>query len=136
MSVSAIFAAEGEAGFRARETAALEALVQGIAAVGTEPRRLVLALGGGAVIAPRNRELLAASFTTVWLRLDPGTAAARSRGGSRPLLTDVDPEARILALLEARRAFYEAVANITIDRDGLDPVRTAELIHGKIALLP
>src|SRR4051812_17648318 len=62
-SVADIFAAEGEAGFRDREAAALAELCRG--------ERRVVATGGGAVLRPANRELLAASGFVAWLTAPP-----------------------------------------------------------------
>ncbi len=59
-SIEQIFAVEGESGFRQRETQALETACQ--------RRQVVVALGGGCLLAPANRQL-ADSMGTV-LRLD------------------------------------------------------------------
>src|SRR5207302_10302778 len=78
-TVAAIFAREGEAGFRDRESAALAGLMA--------RDRVVVATGGGAVLRSANRDLLKAGFV-VWLRApaavldrrmteDPTTAARR-----------------------------------------------------------
>ena len=50
VSIDVIFDIEGEPGFRRRETGMLRELV--------EKRGIVLATGGGAVLAPENRQLL------------------------------------------------------------------------------
>ena len=60
-SIPAIFAAEGEAAFRALERRTLEALC-------TETEiPCVIATGGGAVLTEQNRELLRRSGTVFWL---------------------------------------------------------------------
>ena len=48
--VPVIFEIEGEAGFRRRESAALEEC--------TQRRNIILATGGGAILAPENRQRL------------------------------------------------------------------------------
>ncbi len=58
-AIPLIFELEGEAGFRARESAMLAELVQ------LDP--LVLATGGGAVLAPANRALLAQHGRVIYL---------------------------------------------------------------------
>jgi shikimate kinase len=63
-AIPAIFEAEGEAGFRVREAAAVEEL--GPADTGAQLRRVV-ATGGGTVVDPRNRWRLARGRVVVWL---------------------------------------------------------------------
>src|SRR5438045_3746561 len=58
--IPVIFELEGEPGFRARETSVLEEL--------TTLGDVVLATGGGAVLSPRNREILRHRGTVVYLR--------------------------------------------------------------------
>src|SRR5215471_10539025 len=74
-----IFEKEGEAGFRVREREAIEAL--------TQLPRIVLATGGGAVLAPENRRHLAARGCVVYLETSVTQQADRVRHGrNRPLL--------------------------------------------------
>jgi shikimate kinase len=123
-TIAELFAREGEAGFRARESAALEAAVASGAAV--------IACGGGVVLAPRNRELLAARCRVVWLEVEPAEAArrlARERPGiARPLLDGGDPAGRLSVLLAERRTFYDQVARWRIRTDALAPEAVAEEI--------
>jgi shikimate kinase len=127
MGVPAIFAAEGEAGFRARESRALASAASG--------PPCVLATGGGAVISPANRELLALSFETVWLRVGPEAAALRAAAepGSRPLLAGADAVARIRELASARGAFYAEVASLSIETEGRCPEEIARDVAGALA---
>lgn len=106
--VPAIFAAEGEAGFRAREAAVLAALAS--------QRAAVVALGGGAVIAPANRQLLRATGVVLTLTARPDTLGARLRGDAeRPLAQD-----DWRALLAARASAY-ADADAQIETDDRSP---------------
>jgi 3-dehydroquinate synthase len=98
-SIPEIFAAEGEAGFRQRESAALADVLQW--------ERGVVALGGGALLEPRNRTrvesagrvlCLAASFEAICERLG-------STEDGRPLLSG-DTKLRLKQLLEQRAAHY------------------------------
>ena len=144
MKVPQIFEAEGEEGFRDRETAALRWILSG---QGVPPS--VISLGGGAVLRPDNRELLA-GHTVVHLRVAPATAAARvGDGGGRPLLAgpqaarsrDVGDDsdrvgsldavhARIERLAAERSALYEHVASLTVEADKLSPEAvTAEILR-------
>ena len=100
-SVSAIFASEGEAGFRERESAALsEALDQGPA---------VLACGGGAVVRLFNRNLLRERAWCVYLSSTAPTLISRIRAAAagqhrRPLVQRLGKRRR-LALTEPRLPF-------------------------------
>lgn len=108
----AIFAAEGEAGFRARERRAMEALVETDAAV--------VALGGGSVAVGGSlyrawkRVVLVAGVDTLLLRL--GDAAGR------PMLAG-DRRERVSALIAARspgwRAFGPWVHTDALDADAV-----------------
>lgn len=106
-----IFAAEGEAGFRAVEREVIAALVP--------PDPAVIATGGGAVLDPVNREALARLGVVVYLRADPRVLAARVTGSDRPPLVAGGPEAEARALLAAREPLYVGLARHTVDTDAL-----------------
>jgi len=108
VKVSVIFEIEGEAGFRARETKALEGLA-------SRPD-IVLATGGGAVLSAANRKLLAAHGTVIYLRATVADLWERTRHDkNRPLLRTPDPLARLKELFEERDALYREVADIIVD---------------------
>src|SRR5436190_14205402 len=71
-TVRAIFAEEGEAGFRDKEAAVLVDLCR--------LEEHVLATGGGVVLRPENRERLKSAGRVVWLTAAPETLAARLSG--------------------------------------------------------
>lgn len=119
-SCAAIFAEEGEPSFRARESRALRAMAGGGA--------LVLATGGGCVLAPENREALKAGFTVVWLVATPETAAGRSGGGARPLLAGADPLERMRELHAARSALYASCADLSFSADSAEIDEIVEAI--------
>jgi len=84
VKIPVIWEIEGEAGFRAREAQAIAELsvLDGI----------VLATGGGAVLAKENRALLSARGTVVYLRATPEHLYERVRQDrNRPLLAGDDP---------------------------------------------
>ncbi len=126
-SVAAIFAREGEAGFRAREREAVEKLA-GMPAV--------VALGGGAPAQPGVWELLERSGTVIWLRARVETLLARVGAASeRPLLEGLETEARrerISALLAERTPVY-ARAALTLDTDELEPEVLARRLSETLA---
>ena len=85
--------------------------------------RGVVALGGGARYSPAPAQLLE-GHTVVFL--DVGIADAAKRIGfdqSRPLLA-VNPRASWVAMMNVRRAVYEAVATLRVDTAGRTPRRS------------
>ena len=127
MKVAEIFAREGEAAFRRRERAALEAL---------PTHRCVVALGGGAVVAAENRRVLAAKGTLVWLDAAPETLVERiGDAADRPLLAGLDRAGRVarLAQLRAERQSAYAEAPIRIETDGRGVNEVVELVVAALA---
>jgi shikimate kinase len=103
-----IFEIEGEAGFRQRESQIIDEL--------TGRQGIVLATGGGAILAERNRELLRSRGTVVYLRASVKDLLHRTRHDkNRPLLQTADPRARLTELFQVRDPLYQAVAHLTID---------------------
>jgi shikimate kinase len=122
-SVSDVFVEDGEAAFRALERVAV---AQGLA-----DHDGVLALGGGAVLDPETRALLA-DHTVVFLRVGLTDAVQRvGLGTSRPLLLG-NVRGRIKALLDERAPVYEAVATHQVDTDGRSPEDVAREIQGVV----
>ncbi len=103
--IPAIFADEGEAGFRARERTAVAALGP------PDPSPTlsrVIATGGGTPIDARNRWALYRGRLAVWLDGPAEILATRLRRSrvSRPLLAGRDAESAIAALAAARERVY------------------------------
>ena len=120
-TVPEIFQTQGEAAFRAEETAALEAAA-------TSDGPLVIGVAGGAVLKPENRNLIRNAGLVVWLRADPLTLVMRvGNGHGRPLLGD-DPEAALKRLYRERRPLYEDLADVVVDVDQLTPDEVADKI--------
>jgi len=115
-SISDIFVDDGEAHFRALEAAAVaDALTS---------HDGVLAVGGGAVLDPATRELLAGR-PVVFLRVGLSDAVKRvGLGVGRPLLLG-NVRARIKALLDERTPIYESIARVVVDTDGRSPEEVA-----------
>ena len=108
VSISHIFEVEGEAGFRARESAVLKELVQ--------LKDIVLATGGGAVLSEENRKLLKQNGTVIYLRASVNDLWARTRHDkNRPLLRTEDPHAKLSELFAIRDPLYREVADFVID---------------------
>ncbi|MDY0310182.1 MAG: shikimate kinase [Castellaniella sp.] len=124
--IATIFDIEGEAGFRRRETASLDEY--------TRRSGLVLATGGGAVLAAENRHMLRTRGCVVYLRAGADELYRRvARDRSRPLLRTENPRQRIVDLLAQREPLYESVAEITLDT-GDQPV--AQVLRNLLPLLP
>ena len=122
--ISEIFVDDGEAAFRALERAAV---AEALAA-----HDGVLSLGGGAVLDPRTRELLA-GHDVIFLRVGLSEAVKRvGLGVGRPLLLG-NVRSRIKALLDERTPVYEAAATLVVDTDGRAPEEIADEIVTALA---
>ena len=108
VKIPVIFEIEGEAGFRARESAVVDEL--------TALCDVVLATGGGAVLSEKNRERMRTRGTVVYLRASVRDLLNRTRHDkNRPLLQGADPRARLIELYEKRDPLYREVAHLTVD---------------------
>ena len=108
VKITLIFEIEGEPGFRHRESVVLDEL--------TALNEVVLATGGGAVLAKENRDKLRSRGTVVYLRASVKDLLNRTRHDkNRPLLQTADPRAKLNELYETRDPLYREVAHVTID---------------------
>lgn len=107
MPVPQIFASQGEATFRELEARMVE---QAAGRTGC-----VVATGGGAIMNPRNLEILKRSGVVIALTADPEIILSRIGGGEdRPMLRGGEKRERIRLLLEERAPAY-ARADLTVD---------------------
>lgn len=132
-TIREIFASEGEAGFRERETAVIREL--------SGRDRCVVAAGGGAVLLPENREIMRRSSWVVWLVASPQvieqrTAADPTTAERRPQLTNRGGLDEIRELLGQREPLYRACADRTVETDDRSPEQIAELIVQAFVDLP
>jgi len=124
-SVSELFARHGEQYFRELESAALS----GIA--GEEG--LVVATGGGVVIANRNRQTMRESGLIV--NLTAPREVIRERLGdddTRPLLQGTDPDGKITRMLAERESFY-ADADMRVETAGRNVADIAREIADRVS---
>jgi shikimate kinase len=118
--ISDIFEREGEARFRAYERTELERL--------GERGPAVIAVGGGAVVDPKNRTLLRRGGVIVHLAISAEAAHARiARRAHRPLL-GVAPSVEAVRALLARRAAAYADNDLAIDVERRTPSSVAHSI--------
>lgn len=121
--VGDIFISDGEAAFRELERAAVARTIAS--------HRGILALGGGAVMDPGTRQLLAGQRVVY---LETGFRAAAHRTGldaPRPLLIG-NPRARMRELLEERLPVYEALAWVRVSTDDRAPQEIADEIAATV----
>lgn len=107
VSIPTIFEIEGEAGFRKREAQVVAELAR--------EQDLVLATGGGAVLDPANRRVLAESGLVIYLEAEPALLYERTRlDRNRPLLRVADPLAKLTELHVQRDPLYREIADVVV----------------------
>jgi shikimate kinase len=82
--------------------------------------RAVIALGGGAVLEPENREILTQMGLVLWLTADVPTIIERMNADPknrdmRPHLSEKDWESEIRTTLSERFPLYEQMADFIVD---------------------
>jgi len=123
--IADIFQQEGENRFRELEREVIRKTCQ--------QRQLVIAIGGGAIVDPRNYELLAKSGVIICLEAKPETIYQRlfqnatysSEPEVRPLLADNNPLQSIRQLKASRQPYYAKV-DWTVHTDRLSISQVAE----------
>lgn len=100
-SIPAIFAQEGEQGFRRRETDCLRELLK--------KSSCVIAAGGGAVVSQENRQMLHGA-KAVFLDRSPDEIMSTFETEGRPLMA----AHTLQELSDARRQFYLEAADFTV----------------------
>jgi len=111
MSVSDVFAHQGEVAFRELERRA-------VADACATPTPAVIACGGGAVLDGDNRRRLHRAGFVVWLQAPPATLMGRVKAGSERPLLQGRGTATLERLAVVRAAAYEAAADAVVDTDG------------------
>lgn len=115
VSIPLIFELEQEEGFRKREQAMIDEL--------TQLENIVLATGGGAVLAPENRNHLSARGYVIYLYAPISQLLRRtSNDKNRPLLQTDNPRQKLEQLMAVRDPLYREVADTVIKTDNL-PVK-------------
>ncbi|MET9899252.1 shikimate kinase [Streptomyces sp. NPDC006446] len=124
-TIADIFVDEGESAFRAIEKQAVREALAG--------HDGVLALGGGSILDPDTRALLA-GHQVVYLSMDVEEAVQRTGlNAARPLLA-VNPRRQWRELMEARRPLYTEVARAVVATDGRTPDEVARAVLDAVEL--
>ena len=111
VNIPLIFELEGEPGFRRREGIVIGEISQ--------MNNVVLATGGGAVLAEENRRTLKGKGVVIYLRANVQELWQRTRSDkNRPLLQTEDPRAQLEKLYKERDPLYMEVAHIVVDTGG------------------
>lgn len=125
VEVAVIFEIEGEAGFRERESNLL-------AEIASVPGQLI-ATGGGSVLSERNREVIRASGTVVWLKTTVGQQIRRlERDKRRPLLAAPDRRKRLTEMAEQRNPVYSSLADVVFESQNRPLVQMAGALERTI----
>lgn len=122
-SIPAIFTERGEPAFRREEQAVLRDIIS--------RKRLAVALGGGALTLPENRELIRSSGILIFLNVPPAILADRlPADGSRPLLGGGNRQKRqqILETLLRTRMDQYASADIILTPEDETPEEICDMI--------
>ncbi len=107
VDIATIFDIEGESGFRKRESALLASLL--------EQPEIVLATGGGAVLAEENRQKMSRNGILVYLKTTVDQQLERLQmDKKRPLLSVPDREEVLTRLYVERDPIYQSLADVTV----------------------
>jgi shikimate kinase len=127
-TIREIFAAEGESGFRDKESALLSDLCR--------RQRHVIATGGGIILRPTHREQLRSAGWVVWLTAGTSTLWERiqkdtTTGERRPNLTG-GGLVEVEELLQMRAPLYRETAHLVVSTEGRSPEDVAADIHRQL----
>lgn len=127
VDIPTIFEFEGESGFRDRESQVIDEL--------SKLDDIVMATGGGAVLRPENRKMLAARGTVIYLRVSLKNQHMRtSADRNRPLLQGGNLMEKLQKLRDDRDPLYTALADYILDTDDRTPNNVAQSIQRKLDL--
>jgi shikimate kinase len=124
-SIAAIFAEDGEAAFRELEAVVVADLCRS--------RKIVVALGGGAVMSEANRTAIRLAGIVIWLKASVETIANRmgadtTTASRRPNLTPAGGLNEIESVLATREPIYRACAMFEVDTEGRTPTEVVDEI--------
>ena len=121
MEINEIFSRYGEEYFRDLETEMLREL--------SLVKPAIISCGGGIVLRKENVSLMQKLGRTILLTASPETVLSRvERDDSRPNLRGRKNVEGIRELMDQRREYYEAAAQMVIATDKKSPEEVAELV--------
>lgn len=120
-----ILAADGEAGLRAAEAAALTAGLEA-------PEPAIVALAAGTVLDPGDRRRIADAGFVAWVQAPAEVLAARAAGAAHRPWLEGDPDGWFARTLAEREALYASVADLEIDTAVTGPEDAADAILAAI----
>lgn len=120
-SINEIFEKKGEPYFRDLETKVLQQI--------SIKKNLVVATGGGTVLAEKNRRILLQTGRVIYLKTNINVLWERLKQmKDRPLLKAADPGIVLERIYEERRPFYESFED-HVTTDGKTPEEVAQEIE-------
>ncbi len=130
-TVKEIVEKEGWESFRKMEKEAMKEV--------SNLEKVVIALGGGAVLHREEMEFLKKGSSVIWLCADVNTILERIKRDEksitqRPSLTDLSVEEEIKKLLAEREKFYKIFCDIKLETDLASPEKLASTVIQKIFL--
>ena len=124
VKIDVIFDIEGEDGFRKREIDVIKEFAS--------RENIVIATGGGSVLASENQRALASGFV-IYLSSSIETLMNRIREDtSRPLLNVSDRKKRLRNIVSEREPIYAQVSNLTIKTDDFSIKRIIKIISDEV----
>lgn len=103
--------------------------------LGRDERSVLAAPGGVVMDRDVRRAFVAPDVVVVWLRGSLSTLVARAQPGDhRPLLGD-KPADVLASMARGRKAYFEEIADTTVDVDGLDPHALTSRVLAEIGRL-
>ena len=126
-SITEIFSAQGEKGFRSRDSAVINDL--------TQQTGQIIAVGGGAVMDPQNAQRLKATGTLIWLTAPAQVLwerISKDQTTTRPDLTPTGGLHEVRQILAQREPIYRAAADLTLNTDHQSLEQVVEAIISRI----
>ena len=128
MTIEDIFAAHGEADFRAGEVRVIARLLKDV--------DLVLGTGGGAFMNNETRGLVKQSALSVWIKADFELLfQGVQRRSNRPLLKTANPRQTLMDLIEKRYPIYAEADVTVVSKDVPQDQVAGEVIEALLAHL-
>ena len=101
--------------------------------------RVVVATGGGVVLAPQNVDLMEGCGTVVWLKATAETLKARigadpASSEARPALEGTSSVDEVDVVLARRESLYRRAAHVRVTTDRLEAEEVAEKVLAALQL--